>query len=74
MGKTKKTSATTEKESLEDALKSRRRARKGHRAYLKQIVTEAKFLLQDYTEEQHPKAVQLKGGARGATRHRVKIR
>ena len=61
MGKTKKTSATAEKESLEDALKSRRRARKGHRAYLKQIVAEAKGLLQDYTEEQHPKAVQLKG-------------
>ena len=61
MGKTKKTSATAEKESLEDALKSRRRARKGHRAYLKQIIAEAKGLLQDYTEEQHPKAVQLKG-------------
>ena len=40
MGKTKKTSAMTEKESFEDTLKSRGRARKGHRAYLKQIVAD----------------------------------
>ena len=59
MGKTKKGS-TTKEASLEEIVMLKRRTRKGHRAYLKQVVEETKTLLEAYDTGQQLKAVQLK--------------
>ena len=59
MGKTKKAS-TTKEASLEEIVTLKRRTRKGHRAYLKQVVEETKTLLEAYDTGQQLKAVQLK--------------
>ena len=59
MGKTKKGS-TTKEASLKEIVTLKRRTRKGHRAYLKQVVEETKTLLEAYDTGQQLKAVELK--------------
>ena len=60
MGK-KKGSVASNEPSIEDLVELKRRTRKAHRAYLKQLVAETKALLEDHDTPQRLKAVQLKG-------------
>ena len=60
MGK-KKGSVASNEASIKDLVELKRITRKAHRAYLKQLVAEAKALLEHHDTPQRLKAVHLKG-------------
>ena len=57
----KKGRVASNEPSIEDLVELKRRTQKAHRAYSKELVAEAKALLEDHDMPQQLKAVQLKG-------------